>query len=175
MINIMTDISSNIDNNILLPDYFNNNESLILPPPSPSSPLDPNSNILPPPPPPSSHEQSVVTDISDNINIFDISSILISLGIDITRCPPLGKIETPEIDKWKEVKLYDKDFRIELKDMADTISRLDLWDWVWCRLPPPPTEINNKNIIYWQHKNKKKIYNNINCKIHTDITFHFAF
>ena len=36
---------------------------------------------------------------------------------------------TPEVNEWPLIKVYGRDFRPMLKDMADTVDRLQLWKW----------------------------------------------
>ena len=38
-------------------------------------------------------------------------------------------IVTPPKEEWPYIEVYGGDFRGCLKDMADTVTRLELWDW----------------------------------------------
>ena len=76
---------------------------------------------------------------------------------------------TPPIDQWKVVKVYGYDFRKSLKDMADTIDRLQLWEWFKNESPP-----EGQGYMYWGHENVQKISDNLENNNHSGATFGFA-
>ena len=82
------------------------------------------------------------------------------------RLTPSKNPEIPDIDQWKDVKLLGVDFRTELKDMADTVTKLDLWDWFRYENPPPKS-----GYMFWSHENKRKISEGISCKGHSGASF----
>ena len=42
----------------------------------------------------------------------------------------IGNIQTPTLSTWKTIMIYGSDFTPELKIMADTITKLELWEWL---------------------------------------------
>ena len=78
-------------------------------------------------------------------------------------------ITTPNINEWPLIKVYDTDFRPELKDMADTVTRLELWDWLRNEKPP-----ENTGYTYWNHENIRKINNGLTNDTHSGATFGYA-
>ena len=82
------------------------------------------------------------------------------------RLTPSKNPEIPDIDKWKEIKYYNKNFTPELKDMTDTVTKLDLWDWF--RYENPPSKMG---YMFWNNENIKKISNSISCKGHSGASF----
>ena len=76
---------------------------------------------------------------------------------------------TPPVDQWKVVIVYGFDFRRNLKDMADTIDRLQLWEWFKNESPP-----QGKGYMYWGHENVQKISDNLENNDHSGATFGFA-
>ena len=53
-----------------------------------------------------------------------------------------------DINSWRLIKVYGTDFRPELLDMAQTITRLGLWDWFKNEKPP-----DNQGYMFWGHPN----------------------
>ena len=83
------------------------------------------------------------------------------------RLTPSKKVEIPDIDQWKETTCFNHmDFRKELKDMADTVTRLDLWDWF--RYENPPSKLG---YMFWKHNNIKKISDGISYTGHSGASF----
>ena len=78
-------------------------------------------------------------------------------------------IETPATHEWPYIKVYGSDFRPYLKDMADTVTRLELWDWFKNESPP-----NDKGYMYWRHSNIDKISNGLPENPHSGATFGFC-
>ena len=76
---------------------------------------------------------------------------------------------TPHYKQWKPVKVYGIDFRESLKDMADTIDRLEFWDWLKNENPP-----SNEGYMCWNHKNVNAISDGLNDNQHSGATFAFA-
>jgi len=46
-------------------------------------------------------------------------------------------------NEWRLVKIYGMDFRSNLLDMAQTTTRLDLWNWFKNESPP-----ENKRLLF---------------------------
>ena len=44
-----------------------------------------------------------------------------------------------DTNEWRLIKVYGVDFRPDLLDMAQTITRLNLWDWM--KIDPPETQV----------------------------------
>lgn len=76
---------------------------------------------------------------------------------------------TPDYQNWKPVQVYGCDFRISLKDMADTVDRLELWDWFKNDSPP-----EDSGYMYWRHPNINKISNGLSNNDHSGATFGYA-
>ena len=53
---------------------------------------------------------------------------------------------------WRWIKFYGVDFRPDLLDMAQTITRLNLWDWMKTSDPP-----EMQGYMFWQHRNVESI------------------
>ena len=62
-----------------------------------------------------------------------------------------------DINSWRLIKVYGTDFRPELLDMAQTITRLGLWDWFKNEEPP-----DNQGYMFWSHPNVNKIASGLN-------------
>lgn len=67
--------------------------------------------------------------------------------------------------EYKSVEVYDTDFRPYIKDMADTVTRLELWDWF--QTDPP----DNKGYMFWKHPNIDSISNGLQNNHHSGATF----
>ena len=78
-------------------------------------------------------------------------------------------IVTPATNEWPLVTVYGSDFRPDLKDMADTVTRLELWDWFRNETPP-----ENTGYTYWSHENVNKISNGLKDDRHSGATFGYA-
>ena len=76
---------------------------------------------------------------------------------------------TPDYQNWKPVQVYGCDFRPSLKDMADTVDRLELWDWFKNESPP-----EDCGYTYWKHENIDKISNGLDNNDHSGATFGYA-
>lgn len=78
-------------------------------------------------------------------------------------------ITTPAKEEWPYIEVYGGDFRPSLKDMADTVSRLELWDWFKNESPP-----DGKGYSWWEHPNINKISNGLNNNQHSGATFAYC-
>tara|TARA_B100000963_G_C22636529_1_gene677914 strand:- start:2381 stop:2698 length:318 start_codon:yes stop_codon:yes gene_type:complete len=78
-------------------------------------------------------------------------------------------IETPATHEWPYIKVYGSDFRPYLKDMADTVTRLELWDWFKNESPP-----DDRGYMFWGHSNIDKISNGLPENPHSGATFGFC-
>ena len=76
---------------------------------------------------------------------------------------------TPDYTQWKEVNVYGSDFRPLLKEMADTVDRLELWDWFKNEDPP-----EDRGYMYWGHENIGKISKGLPSNPHSGATFGYA-
>ena len=79
---------------------------------------------------------------------------------------------TPPIDQWNVVQCCGFDFRKHLKELADTIDVLELWDWFKNESPP-----KEKGYIFWEHENISKISNKLDelyGNYHSGASFGFA-
>ena len=59
---------------------------------------------------------------------------------------------TPDMIEWPPIRVYDTDFRKPLKEMADTVDRLELWNWFKNESPP-----DDLGYSFWKHENIKMI------------------
>ena len=70
---------------------------------------------------------------------------------------------------YKYVKVYGTDFRPYVKDMCDTVTRLELWDWFLTESPP-----DDCGYTYWSHPNVNKINNGLHDNQHSGATFGYC-
>tara|TARA_A100001015_G_scaffold228077_1_gene257715 strand:- start:1889 stop:2191 length:303 start_codon:yes stop_codon:yes gene_type:complete len=73
-----------------------------------------------------------------------------------------------DIKGWRKITVYDTDFRYCLLDMADTITRLKLWNWFKNQQNP------KSGYNFWNHKNIQKISNNLKNNNHSGATFGYC-
>lgn len=85
------------------------------------------------------------------------------------RISVLTMTSTPDYQNWKPVQVYGCDFRPSLKDMADTVDRLELWDWFKNESPP-----EDCGYTYWKNPNIDKISNGLDNNDHSGATFGYA-
>ena len=76
---------------------------------------------------------------------------------------------TPPLQHWKSITVYDCEFNQELKTMADTIDKLNLWNWFKTESPP-----EDKGYSWWGHPNIMLISNKLPNNPHSGATFSFA-
>lgn len=74
-----------------------------------------------------------------------------------------------ELESWPYVEVYGCNFNKELKEMADTVTRLNLWNWFQTESPP-----ENTGYMYWGHPNISNINNELKNNEHSGATFSFA-
>ena len=74
-----------------------------------------------------------------------------------------------DIVSWRLIEVYGTDFRPQLLDMAQTISRLGLWDWFKNEEPP-----ENSGYMYWGHSNIHKISSGLENNNHSGATFGYC-
>jgi hypothetical protein len=72
-------------------------------------------------------------------------------------------------NEWRLVKIYGMDFRSNLLDMAQTTTRLDLWNWFKNESPP-----ENKGYCFWDHENVNKISDGLENNDHSGSTFGYC-
>ena len=78
-------------------------------------------------------------------------------------------IQTPTLSTWKTIMIYGSDFTPELKMMADTITKLELWEWLRNYSPD-----KGKGFMWSSDKNIKKISNALPQNNHSGATFAYA-
>lgn len=76
---------------------------------------------------------------------------------------------TPEVTEWPLIKVYGCDFRPMLKEMADTVDKLELWGWF--KFEPPP---DDTGYMFWGHTNVKLISDGLPNNQHSGATFGVA-
>ena len=74
-----------------------------------------------------------------------------------------------DINSWRLIKVYGTDFRPELLDMAQTITRLGLWDWFKNEKPP-----DNQGYMFWGHPNINLISSSLKNNQHSGATFGYC-
>ena len=74
-----------------------------------------------------------------------------------------------DIAKWRKITVYDEDFRPELIDMANAISKSELWDWMKNESCP-----EGQGYMYWGHKNISIIENNLTYNPHSGASFGYC-
>tara|TARA_X000000368_G_C22978814_1_gene688924 strand:+ start:506 stop:811 length:306 start_codon:yes stop_codon:yes gene_type:complete len=70
---------------------------------------------------------------------------------------------------WRLIKVYGTDFRPELLDMAQTITRLKLWNWLQTENPP-----GDSGYMFWGHPNVDKISKGLEDNQHSGATFGYC-
>lgn len=70
---------------------------------------------------------------------------------------------------WRYVEVYGTDFRDELIMMANTVDKLNLWQWFKSESPP-----DHKGYSYWGHENVNLINKSLPQNNHSGATFAFA-
>lgn len=70
---------------------------------------------------------------------------------------------------WPRIEVYGADFRSCLLDMATTISKLELWDWLKNYSPP-----ENKGFMFCGESNVTKISNSLQDNSHSGATFGYC-
>ena len=81
----------------------------------------------------------------------------------------IGNIQTPTLSTWKTIMIYGSDFTPELKIMADTITKLELWEWLRNYSPD-----KGRGFMWSSDKNIKKISNALPQNNHSGATFAYA-
>ena len=71
-----------------------------------------------------------------------------------------------DISQWRNIVVYGEDFRPSLLDMANTVTRLNLWDWFKNESPP-----ENKGYMFWSHQNCILISDGLKNNNHSGATF----
>ena len=74
-----------------------------------------------------------------------------------------------DITEWPYVEVYGSNFASHLLDAANTITRLELWDWFKNESPP-----KNSGYAFWDHENKTKISNGLQNNDHSGATFAYC-
>ena len=72
-------------------------------------------------------------------------------------------------NEWRLIKVYGTDFRPDLLDMAQTITRLNLWDWMKTSDPP-----EMQGYMFWQHPNVESISRGLENDRHSGATFGYC-
>jgi hypothetical protein len=70
---------------------------------------------------------------------------------------------------YKFVEVYGTDFRPHVKDMADTVTRLKLWDWFRTETPP-----EGQGYMFWSHHNVDIISDGLKNNQHSGATFGYC-
>lgn len=88
--------------------------------------------------------------------------------VPIIEALPFMPYTNCDTEDFPRVTVYGFDFRRSLKDMADTVTRLELWGWFH---EEPPS---NTGYTYWGHENVKKISNGLENNDHSGSTFGYC-
>jgi len=72
-------------------------------------------------------------------------------------------------NEWRLVKVYGTDFRPHLLDMAQTTTRLKLWNWFKNESPN-----QDEGYMFWDHPNINKISNQLENNDHSGATFGYC-
>lgn len=76
---------------------------------------------------------------------------------------------TPAFEQWRPITCYGMDFRPEVKDIANIVDELELWDWFKNVNPP-----EDKGYAWWGHENINNIYNKLVHNPHSGASFAYA-
>lgn len=74
------------------------------------------------------------------------------------------------IDGWPLIKVYDKDFRPCLLNMANSISELKLWSWLKNYYPD-----KDKGFLFSSHENISLISSKVDSDGHSGATLAYCF
>ena len=74
-----------------------------------------------------------------------------------------------DITEWPSVEVYGSNFTSHLLDAAETITKLELWDW-FKNLSPP----KDSGVAFWTHKNLTSISNGLQNNDHSGATFAYC-
>lgn len=74
-----------------------------------------------------------------------------------------------DYNSWPRVEVYGADFRSCLLDMATTITKLELWDWLKNYNPP-----EDKGFMFCGELNVTKISNGLQYNSHSGATFSYC-
>jgi hypothetical protein len=75
----------------------------------------------------------------------------------------------PNTKEWRLVEVYGIDFRSNLLDMAQTITRLGLWNWF-----KDECSSGGEGYMFWSHPNIQKISAHLENNDHSGATFQFC-
>jgi len=76
-------------------------------------------------------------------------------------------ITIPSIDKWNPyIGGYGLSMNKEIKDMINTVNRLEIWDWFRNENPP-----EDKGYSWWDHPNIDLISKGLNNNNHSGASF----
>ena len=74
-----------------------------------------------------------------------------------------------DVNAWRFVEVYGTDFRPCLLDMAQTTTRLGLWDWFKTENPP-----GDSGYMFWGHPNINLISSSLKNNQHSGATFGYC-
>ncbi|MDA9846595.1 hypothetical protein N9C10_01525 [Flavobacteriaceae bacterium] len=75
-----------------------------------------------------------------------------------------------DVAKWPIIKVCGQEFQIELLEMANTVTKLNLWDWFKNESPPPQC-----GYMWWSHPNADIIRENLsNRNVHSGASFAYC-
>ena len=97
-----------------------------------------------------------------------IDSNTMDSRVPIIEALPFTPYTICDIEDFPRVTVYGCDFRRSLKDMADTVTHLELWQWFHER-PPSDT-----GYMYWGHENVSKISDGLENNDHSGATFGYC-
>ena len=72
-------------------------------------------------------------------------------------------------NEWRLVEVYGQDFRSNLLDMAQTATRLNLWNWFKNESPP-----QGEGYQFWDHENINKVSGGLKNNNHSGATFGYC-
>lgn len=97
-----------------------------------------------------------------------IDSNTMDSRVPIIEALPFMPYKNCDTEDFPRVTVYGFDFRRSLKDMADTVTRLELWGWFH---EEPPS---NTGYTYWGHENVSKISDGLENNDHSGATFGYC-
>ena len=101
--------------------------------------------------------------------MFNLLILKIEIQISVVNNITHNMDYPTDVNAWRFIEVYGTDFRPCLLDMAQTTTRLGLWDWFKTENPP-----GDSGYMFWGHPNVNKISNGLKDNQHSGATFGYC-
>ena len=98
-----------------------------------------------------------------------IDSNIMDSRVPIIEALPFTPYTICDTEDFPRVTVYGCDFRSSLKDMADTVTSLELWNWFYIENPP-----SDSGYQFWDDVNVNKISDGLKNNDHSGATFGYC-